>query len=263
MAAATPGRATAARTRSRPGPTTRSPTGPGEAIYLRDEETGELWTADARAHSPRRRALFLRARHGLQPLRAASRTASRSSSRCSCRSTDPIKICRLRVRNESPRRRSVSVTAYVEWVLGPSRTRGAPHVLTELDEQRRAVCAQSLEPALSRRGVRGSARRADRIHLRPPRVPRASWHARRARGAGVRRAVLGPRRRRTRSLRRAAHAHRARARRRAPNSCSCSARRRMTTQRARLLDALSRRRHRRAARRGARALGRSSRVTCR
>ena len=34
---------------------------------------------DARAHPPRRRALYVCARHGLQPLRAASRTASRSS----------------------------------------------------------------------------------------------------------------------------------------------------------------------------------------
>ena len=44
---------------------------PGEAIYLRDEESGELWSADAGADPPRARALLLRAWLRLQPLRAA------------------------------------------------------------------------------------------------------------------------------------------------------------------------------------------------
>ena len=56
---------------------------------------------------------------------------------------DPIKICRLRVRNDSPRRRSISITAYVEWVLGPSRTAGAPHVFTEQDAGTGALFARN------------------------------------------------------------------------------------------------------------------------
>ena len=62
---------------------------PGETIYLRDEETGELWTRGARAHPPRR-ARSIRARTAWATAASnTSRTASRSSSRCSCRSRIP------------------------------------------------------------------------------------------------------------------------------------------------------------------------------
>jgi len=105
---------------------------PGETIYLRDEETSEIWTA---APSPiRHEGARYSCAHGMGYSRF-----EQASHGISLELTllvpleDPIKICRLRVRNDSPRRRSLSVTAYVEWVLGPSRTGGAPHILTELD----------------------------------------------------------------------------------------------------------------------------------
>ena len=41
---------------------------------------------------------------------------------CMCRVHDSIKICRLKLRNDSRRTRSLSITtAYVEWVLGTTR----------------------------------------------------------------------------------------------------------------------------------------------
>ena len=43
---------------------------PGEAIYLRDEESGELWCPTALAHSRRSRRLCRPARLGIQPVRA-------------------------------------------------------------------------------------------------------------------------------------------------------------------------------------------------
>ena len=42
--------------------------------------------------------------------------------------SDPIKISRLVLRNRSGTRRRLSVTAYVEWVLGTSRGACAPFV---------------------------------------------------------------------------------------------------------------------------------------
>jgi cyclic beta-1,2-glucan synthetase len=115
---------------------------PGEAIYLRDEESGELWTP---APAPIRHenaqyscahgmgyTRFEQASHGivleltlLVPLEGT------------------IKICRLKVRNDSPRRRSISVTAYAEWVLGPSRVAGAPHIVTEQDATTGALFARN------------------------------------------------------------------------------------------------------------------------
>ncbi|HEU5135696.1 MAG TPA: glucoamylase family protein [Steroidobacteraceae bacterium] len=115
---------------------------PGETIYLRDEESGELWTP---APAPIRHedaqyscahgmgySRFEHLSHGialeltmLVPLEGA------------------IKICRLKVRNESQRRRSLSVTAYVEWVLGASRVASAPHILTEQDARTGALFARN------------------------------------------------------------------------------------------------------------------------
>ena len=43
---------------------------------------------------------------------------------------DPIKISRLTIQNQSGRSRRLSITAYVEWVLGASRTASAPFVVS-------------------------------------------------------------------------------------------------------------------------------------
>ena len=56
---------------------------------------------------------------------------------------DPIKISRLTLRNTSGRTRRLSVTAYVEWVLGPSRTASAPFVATEIDPDTGAMFARN------------------------------------------------------------------------------------------------------------------------
>jgi cyclic beta-1,2-glucan synthetase len=115
---------------------------PGEAIYLRDEETGELWSPTP---SPiRHDAASYRCAHGF----GYSRFEQRSHGMALVLTmfvplADPIKICRLVIRNQTPRRRSISVTAFAEWVLGPSRVQGAPHLRTEIDESTRAVLVRN------------------------------------------------------------------------------------------------------------------------
>jgi cyclic beta-1,2-glucan synthetase len=56
---------------------------------------------------------------------------------------DPIKISRLTIRNASGRPRRLSVTAYVEWVLGPSRSASAFSVVTEIDRETGAMLARN------------------------------------------------------------------------------------------------------------------------
>jgi cyclic beta-1,2-glucan synthetase len=56
---------------------------------------------------------------------------------------DPIKISRLTLTNHSPRPRRLSVTAYLEWVLGPSRIGAAPYVATEMDGTTGAMFARN------------------------------------------------------------------------------------------------------------------------
>ena len=56
---------------------------------------------------------------------------------------DPIKISRLKMHNTSGRIRHLSVTAYAEWVLGPSRGVSAPFVATEIDPVTGAMFARN------------------------------------------------------------------------------------------------------------------------
>jgi len=115
---------------------------PGEALYLRDEESGELWGATS---APiRLEHAHYRCTHGFGYSTFEQRAHGIALALTMFTPLDdPIKICRLTVRNDSARRRSLSVTSYVEWVLGASRAVGALHVSTELDATTRALFARN------------------------------------------------------------------------------------------------------------------------
>ena len=49
----------------------------------------------------------------------------------------------LRIRNRSGRSRFLSVTGYVEWVLGELRSRSLLHVITEMDPVSGAIFAKN------------------------------------------------------------------------------------------------------------------------
>jgi cyclic beta-1,2-glucan synthetase len=115
---------------------------PGECLYLRDEISGELWGPTALPiRVPEARYV---ARHG----QGYSRFEHRSHGIALellvyVPISDPIKISRLRIHNDSGRHRKLSLSAYVEWVLGPSRSAGAAHIVTEIDAQTGALFARN------------------------------------------------------------------------------------------------------------------------
>jgi cyclic beta-1,2-glucan synthetase len=65
---------------------------------------------------------------------------------------DPVKVSRLVLENRSGRRRSLSVTAYAEWVLGSARAANAPFVVTSRDPGTGAIFARN--PWNEERGAR-------------------------------------------------------------------------------------------------------------
>jgi cyclic beta-1,2-glucan synthetase len=114
----------------------------GEVIYVRDEATGEVWCPTALPI--RDEADVYVARHG----QGYSRFQHESHGIVLdlvqfVPPGDSIKISRLSLRNNSGRPRRLSVTAYVEWVLGSSRTAAAPYIVTEIDQDSGALLARS------------------------------------------------------------------------------------------------------------------------
>jgi cyclic beta-1,2-glucan synthetase len=115
---------------------------PGEIIYIRDDETGALWGPTP---LPIREdtGLYV-ARHGQgysRFERVAHDVALELVQFVSWH--EPVKISRLTIENRSRRTRRLSVTAYVEWVLGASRSAGAPFIATERDEETGAILARN------------------------------------------------------------------------------------------------------------------------
>jgi cyclic beta-1,2-glucan synthetase len=115
---------------------------PGEAIYVRDEDTGDVWTPTAlpiryetASYVSRHGQGYSRFHHGSHGILLDLLQFVPLG--------DPIKISRLTLRNDSGRPRRLSVTAYAEWVLNSSRSLSAPYIITELDLQTGAVFTRS------------------------------------------------------------------------------------------------------------------------
>jgi len=112
---------------------------PGEVFYLRDEASGNLWSPTA---SPIRDDAPYVARHGFGYSRFEHRHDGIASELLQYVPTqDPIKISRLTLVNHSGRPRELSITAYVEWVLGTTRSVSAPFLVTRIDAATGAVFA--------------------------------------------------------------------------------------------------------------------------
>ncbi len=103
----------------------------GEVIYVRDEETGEFWSTTPAPAPGRSRYVT---RHGFgYSIFETTQNGITSHLRLHVDAEAPVKFFMLRLNNESGRARKLSVTGYVEWVLGDLREKTAMHVVTELD----------------------------------------------------------------------------------------------------------------------------------
>ncbi|HSD96723.1 MAG TPA: glucoamylase family protein, partial [Sulfuricaulis sp.] len=101
----------------------------GEALYLRDEESGYFWSPTP---LPSRGAGYYVSRHGFgYSVFEHVEGGIRSELTVYVDVDAAIKFSVLKVRNESGQPRKLSTTGYVEWVLGDLRPKSAMHVTTE------------------------------------------------------------------------------------------------------------------------------------
>ena len=111
-------------------------------LYVRDEESGRLWSPTLLPI--REDAWSYQCRHGHGYSRFAHDSHGIALELIQyVPLDDPVKISRLKITNHSRRSRRLTVTAYVEWVLGAARTTTAPYIVTELDEATGALFARN------------------------------------------------------------------------------------------------------------------------
>ena len=115
---------------------------PHEVLYLRDDDSGELWSATALPI--RVPSAIYAARHGKGYSRFAHDSHEIELELLQCVPVaDSIKLSRLRIRNRSARVRRLSITAYVEWALGANGTVPAPFIVTTIDAATGALFARN------------------------------------------------------------------------------------------------------------------------
>ena len=114
---------------------------PGEALYLRDEETGLVWSptpmpvgAETKhvIHHGAGYSLFESQSHGLnQKLRLFAAPDA------------PVKIAQLYLQNLWKHPRRITITYYAEWVMGTTRDNQQAHIRPEFDPDKNALLASN------------------------------------------------------------------------------------------------------------------------
>jgi cyclic beta-1,2-glucan synthetase len=114
---------------------------PGEIVYVRDEESGEIWSPTPLPVPSPDPTLV---RHG-----QGYTTFERNTHGLGHRLTilvspvDPVKLVRLHIQNFGDRRRKLSTTYYAKWVLGAAREATSMHIVPEVDTETGALLARN------------------------------------------------------------------------------------------------------------------------
>ena len=113
----------------------------GEALYLRDEETGEVWTPTpfpAGSAQPYRvthgagYTIFEHSSHGLRHVLTLFASPE-----------DPVKIIHLKVENTLDHPRRITATQYIEWVLGSTHAANMAYIIPEFDSAEGCLLASN------------------------------------------------------------------------------------------------------------------------
>ncbi len=114
---------------------------PGEIIYLRDEENGDLWTItplpirDGKDYTIRHGfgySTFHHLSHGIE-----------QSLKMFVPKDEPVKLSIVRLKNEGSKKRKLSITYYIKPVLGISDHLTQQYIYTDYDTQEQIFCIQN------------------------------------------------------------------------------------------------------------------------
>jgi cyclic beta-1,2-glucan synthetase len=107
--------------------------GTGETFYLRDEETGEFWSPTP---MPARAPGTYSVRHapGCTTFRHASHGVE-SELEWFVAADEPVRVVKVRLVNTTDRPRRLTLTHFIEWALGSSRSGAQQRVVTRFDAE--------------------------------------------------------------------------------------------------------------------------------
>ena len=113
----------------------------GEAFYIRDEDTSISWSP---APLPARGKLSYTTRHGFgYTIFEYTEDGIHSEMQVFVDLEAAVKFTVIKLSNHSGRERKLSLTGYVEWVLGDLRPKSAMHVVTSVDPGTGALFARN------------------------------------------------------------------------------------------------------------------------
>ncbi|MBF0377160.1 MAG: cyclic beta 1-2 glucan synthetase [Desulfamplus sp.] len=113
----------------------------GEAFYIRDEESGHFWSPTP---LPCRGATPYVTRHGFgYTVFEHTERGIRSEMLIYVALDAAIKFTVIKVWNESGRPQRISITGYIEWVLGDLKSKSTMHIITEVDPNTGAFFARN------------------------------------------------------------------------------------------------------------------------
>ena len=113
----------------------------GECIYIRDEMTREVWTPTP---EPIRHTSPYTVRHGAgYSVYEHHHSGITTALRAGLPESEPVKIQILSITNDGASPRRLTVTSYVEWVLGVSREQTQQHVRTEMSAGQQMMLARN------------------------------------------------------------------------------------------------------------------------
>ena len=114
---------------------------PGDAVYLRDEETGSVWSPSPLPAGPETPFLI---RHGAGYTIFENHSQGlKQEMRLFAAPDAPLKIVHLRLENFWNRPRRITATYYAEWVLGVHRDQMQPTIVSEYEDRLQALLVRN------------------------------------------------------------------------------------------------------------------------
>ena len=113
-----------------------------DVMYIRDDDTAEVWTTTANPLRARDAIYEIRHGKGYTVFAHTAHGIDVESTLC-VPLHDSVRLTRLTLRNRSNRSRSLTLTAYVEWALAPNGTIASPYIATAIDAKTGALFARN------------------------------------------------------------------------------------------------------------------------